>query len=84
MICLDISSRADAESEEIARRIESLAAVFITGGDQGRLAELILGSKVYEALHNSWKKGMPIAGTSAVWKAFGSHCGKHRFDGDRH
>ncbi|MGM0789300.1 MAG: cyanophycinase [Bacillota bacterium] len=65
VICLDISSRADAESEEIARRIESLAAVFITGGDQGRLAELILGSKVYEALHNSWKKGMPIAGTSA-------------------
>jgi cyanophycinase len=65
VVSLDISSRTEADSEEFARRIEGLAAVFITGGDQGRLADLILGTKVYEALHNSWKEGMPIAGTSA-------------------
>ncbi|MCB0548651.1 MAG: cyanophycinase [Phaeodactylibacter sp.] len=39
--------------------------IYITGGDQGRFMEVVLGSPVYDAIHQAYRQGALIAGTSA-------------------
>ncbi|MCB0597735.1 MAG: cyanophycinase [Lewinellaceae bacterium] len=39
--------------------------VYIAGGDQNRFMDVVLGSPVYEAIHEAYRKGATIAGTSA-------------------
>jgi cyanophycinase len=70
---LDVRSREDAEKAEFADRLSSLAAVFITGGDQSRLSDFIGKSKFHEALMNRWKSGMVLGGTSAGASIMAKH-----------
>ncbi|MBA9025090.1 MULTISPECIES: cyanophycinase [Bacillaceae] len=62
---LSITNRAEADSPQIRTRIESLAAVFITGGDQSRLASIIRGTVLHDALMETWRDGLILGGTSA-------------------
>jgi cyanophycinase len=62
---LNINSRDDADQEANARLIASSSGVFFTGGDQLRITSILGGTRVYEALHNAYKSGAIIAGTSA-------------------
>ncbi len=62
---LSITNRAEANSPEIRARIASLAAVFITGGDQSRLADIIRGTVLHDALMDTWRDGLILGGTSA-------------------
>lgn len=62
---IDVDSRERAEDPSILGLVDSLSAIFITGGDQSRLSELIGGTKLHEKLMAQWKKGMVLAGTSA-------------------
>ncbi|RFU66552.1 cyanophycinase [Peribacillus glennii] len=62
---IDVDSRERAENPEILELVESLSAVFITGGDQSRLSKLIGGTRLHEKLTDKWKNGMVLAGTSA-------------------
>ncbi|MDQ0217339.1 cyanophycinase [Peribacillus cavernae] len=62
---INVATRECAEDPSIMELIDSLSAVFITGGDQSRLSELIGGTKLHETLMEKWKKGMVLAGTSA-------------------
>ncbi|MCB9291033.1 MAG: cyanophycinase [Lewinellaceae bacterium] len=39
--------------------------IYITGGDQNRFMEVVLGSPVYDAIHQAYSNGATIAGTSA-------------------
>ena len=39
--------------------------IFITGGDQSRFMDIVLNTPVYEAIHNAYRTGATIAGTSA-------------------
>jgi cyanophycinase len=39
--------------------------IFITGGDQARFMNIVLNSPVYKAIHDAYKNGAMIAGTSA-------------------
>ncbi len=39
--------------------------IYITGGDQNRFMDAVLGSPVYDAIHQAYKEGATIAGTSA-------------------
>lgn len=39
--------------------------IFITGGDQVRFMDAVLHTPIYEAIHEAYKKGATIAGTSA-------------------
>lgn len=39
--------------------------IYITGGDQNRFMNIVRGSAVYEAIHQAYKNGSTIAGTSA-------------------
>lgn len=60
-----IESREDANSDEMVRCFEEATGVFITGGDQGRLSALMVGTRAAEAIRRSNTEGVVVAGTSA-------------------
>lgn len=64
-IVMELRSRADCDSEQARRIIESVDGVFITGGNQLRLSTTLGGTAVARALRQRNATGMPIAGTSA-------------------
>ncbi len=39
--------------------------IFITGGDQSRFMSVVLNTPIYTAIHNAYRQGATIAGTSA-------------------
>ncbi len=65
VISLDIPSREHAQLSSSAKTITSAGGVFFTGGDQLRITSLLGGTEVDLALHEAYKKGTIIAGTSA-------------------
>lgn len=62
---LDIRNRSDANSEGAVEKIRKSTGVFVTGGDQSRLVEMIIGTRVMDTLRVRNAEGMIIAGTSA-------------------
>jgi len=51
-----------------SKRIDSLknaSLIYISGGDQNRFMEIVNGTPVYDAIHDAYKNGALIAGTSA-------------------
>src|SRR5262245_13424080 len=65
-----IATREDAEVEAHARAIRDSTAVFLTGGDQSRLVEVLGGSRAFDAIRDRLRKGAVLAGTSAGASAF--------------
>lgn len=65
VVALDISSRLEAQRQDITDRILNSTGIFFTGGDQLRITSILGGSRVYHALHSVYKRGVLIAGTSA-------------------
>jgi cyanophycinase len=45
--------------------LEHARLIFITGGDQMRFMNIVLNTPIYRAIHNAYKNGATIAGTSA-------------------
>lgn len=62
---LDIRNRASADDEEMAAVIRESTGVFLTGGNQNRLARILRDSAVAEAIKERQECGVPVAGTSA-------------------
>lgn len=62
---LHTRDRAVADSEEFASRIEQASGVWISGGDQSRLAEAYLGTRTQTALEAVSGRGGVVGGTSA-------------------
>jgi cyanophycinase len=62
---LNIQSRDEANMEKYIRLIAESSGIFFTGGDQLRISSILGGTKVYSALHEAYKSGAAIAGTSA-------------------
>jgi len=58
-------SRADCESEECLADLERSTGVFLTGGNQLRLATILGGTRIGRALREASGRGTHIAGTSA-------------------
>jgi cyanophycinase len=54
-----------ADTPENLHKIQQASAVYFTGGDQSRIADAFLGTKVHEELKNLLKRGGVIMGTSA-------------------
>ncbi|SFB20683.1 cyanophycinase [Bacillus sp. cl95] len=73
MVVLDVDSKEKSECPDILKLGEKLGALFITGGDQSRLADYIGGTKLHQLLLDKWEKGMLIAGTSAGASIMGKH-----------
>ena len=62
---LDVRERTDVYEPEALKTLRGACAVFFTGGSQRRIASLIGGSPVEEALRDLYARGATIAGTSA-------------------
>ncbi len=71
---LDVREREQSEHPSWLSRLQDMTGVFLTGGDQLRLATLLADSALLEALHFYWERGqLTLAGTSAGAAAMGYH-----------
>jgi cyanophycinase len=62
---LTIKTRAQANDRTLAKTLENVDLIFLTGGDQLRLTTIMGGSKVLNAIQSRLEAGALIAGTSA-------------------
>lgn len=62
---LRVSQREDANGDDAVRFIERATGIFITGGDQKTLVELLAGTRVMECIRECNAQGVVVAGTSA-------------------
>src|SRR5215213_1767872 len=62
---VDVSTRQDASDPASLAALEQATGVFFTGGDQLHVTSLIGGSEMDLLLHELYKRGVVIAGTSA-------------------
>lgn len=62
---MNIQERRQANDPDLVQRIIEADVVFLTGGDQLRLTNLLGGSDVLKALLGHYQRGGVIAGTSA-------------------
>jgi cyanophycinase len=62
---LDIRTRAEAHDQANVDKIAKAAVVFFTGGDQLRITSQIGDSPVFRCLHERYRTGATIVGTSA-------------------
>lgn len=65
-----IVTREDADSADNARSILDSTGVFLTGGDQSRLVQVLSGTRAFEAIHARLREKGVLAGTSAGASAF--------------
>ncbi len=62
---LEVNTRQQARSQECHRILHHATGVFFTGGDQLRITSVLGGTPLYEVLHEAYRTGTLIAGTSA-------------------
>jgi len=60
-----VLERADAEDPRLARRIEGVGLVYLSGGDPHHLVDSLAGTRVWAAILEGWEQGMAVAGCSA-------------------
>lgn len=60
-----VTSRALADSDDVADRLAHAEAIFIAGGDQATYVEDWKGTRVEQELESAWARGAVIGGTSA-------------------
>jgi cyanophycinase len=65
--------RADANAPEPVELLARATGVFLTGGNQSRLTQVVGGTRLSDALANAHDRGVPVAGTSAGASALGAH-----------
>jgi len=62
---LRLKDRTDADDTSNRKMLERAACLFFTGGDQLRITSLLGGTALERLMHQQFKKGLVIAGTSA-------------------
>jgi len=65
-----IVTREDADSADHAQSIFDATGVFLTGGDQSRLVQVLQGTRAFDAIHRRLREKGVLAGTSAGASAF--------------
>lgn len=70
---LDLPNREAANAQQSVETIEAATGVFVTGGDQARLVERIIGTRVMNALRVRNAEGAIVAGTSAGASLVATH-----------
>jgi cyanophycinase len=69
-----VESRAEAEDDMLAHRVAQASGIFMTGGDQKRLAAILGGTQLERAMRKAYLDGGAcIAGTSAGASALCTH-----------
>lgn len=62
---LPVLKRVDANSKELADLARSGGFFYLVGGDPGLVAQVLHGSRVWNALFDAWQHGASLAGSSA-------------------
>ena len=62
---LRVEQRPDANADAALELLAGATGIFITGGDQARLVELLAGTRVMECIRERNADGVVVAGTSA-------------------
>ncbi|MGN6483688.1 MAG: cyanophycinase [Thermomicrobiales bacterium] len=62
---LRLANRDDANATDHLKMIREATGVFVTGGDQSRLVELLIGTHLMDLLRVRNAEGVVVAGTSA-------------------
>ncbi|HSL12332.1 MAG TPA: cyanophycinase [Actinomycetota bacterium] len=70
---VDPQERADAESPDLSALLSGATGVFLTGGNQLRLASVVAGTRLGSAILLAHDRGAAIAGTSAGASALAGH-----------
>ncbi len=66
-------SRVEADSAYLAAAIERATGVFMTGGNQLKLSQVVAGTAVGDAVLAAYERGVVVAGTSAGASIMSSH-----------
>lgn len=62
---LYVDDRAEAALEDKLKALDGMHAIFFSGGDQLRITSQIADTPIYERVHEIYRQGGVIAGTSA-------------------
>lgn len=62
---VDPATRQEAADPELIAAVDRATGVFITGGNQLKLGQLIVGTPLHDAITRAYHRGAVIAGTSA-------------------
>jgi cyanophycinase len=65
--------RAEADAPEAAAALRDATGIYLTGGNQSRLTQVVAGTKLGDALFLAHDRGAVIAGTSAGASALAGH-----------
>jgi len=65
--------RDEADDPEVAAVLRDATGVYLTGGNQSRLTQVVAGTRLGDALFLAHDRGAVIAGTSAGASAMASH-----------
>jgi cyanophycinase len=68
---LPLRTKGQARTEDAARQAERGRFFYLCGGDPGLVASTLCGSPVWEAVVEAWRRGAPLAGSSAGAMALG-------------
>ena len=66
-------SRAEAQDPELAAQLETVDAVFMTGGNQLKLSSFITGTTFGDAIIGAYRRGAVVGGTSAGASILAEH-----------
>jgi cyanophycinase len=65
--------RAEADDPAAAASVTQASGIYLTGGNQSRLASVVAGTRLGDALFLARDRGVVLAGTSAGASAMASH-----------
>jgi cyanophycinase len=65
--------RRDASEADAVGLLSDATGIFLTGGNQSRLTQVVGGTRLADAISNAHDRGVAIAGTSAGASALGAH-----------
>jgi len=65
--------REEADDPEVVSALSNATGVFLTGGNQSRLTQVVAGTRLSDAISNAHDRGVVLAGTSAGASALASH-----------
>jgi len=65
--------REEADDPGVTKMLADATGVFLTGGNQSRLTQVVAGTRLDDALHLAHDRGAVLAGTSAGASAMASH-----------
>ena len=60
-----VLGHAQADTEDAARRLDGVTGIWFGGGDQAKLTAALSGTKVEAAIHERFRQGAVVGGTSA-------------------